>query len=89
MVDQPFDHFGMAFSSRKHQRRLTISITRIDIGSARQQALKLIDGSAAYGVFLLIRHAAALQVERTHYDSGGRPGWAQSPAADAGPDGIV
>ena len=50
MVDQPFDHFGMAFSSRKHQRRLTMSITRIDIGSARQQALKLIDGSAAYGV---------------------------------------
>ena len=61
MVDQPFDHFGMAFSSRKHQRRLTISITRIDIGSARQQALKLIDGSAAYGVFPLIRHAAALR----------------------------
>jgi hypothetical protein len=59
MVDQPFDHFGMAFSSRKHQRRLTKSITRIDIGSARQQALKLIDGSAAYGVFPLTLHASS------------------------------
>ena len=84
MVDQPFDHFGMAFSSRKHERRLTMSITRIDIGSARQQALKLIDGSAAYGVLPLIRHSAALQVESTRYDSGGRPGWEQSPVLTLG-----
>src|SRR5215831_16632973 len=61
MADQPFDQGGVAFASRKHQRGLTISITRIDIGAARQQAPKLINRSAAYGVFPLLRHAAALQ----------------------------
>ena len=83
---------ALAFAGRKHERRLTVSITRVNIGAARQQELKLIDSLAAYGVFPLTCHAGCppylgLRSLREH-DSRGMPIFDRTLAFERWRDGV-
>ena len=56
-LSQPLDHMSMAIGCGKHRRRLSFSISCVDIVTACQQAPELIDGTSKYGLFPLVFQA--------------------------------